>query len=256
MEIQTETGQLVGWLLVSLVAMVLLAGAIVWVSFASVRRILREEKERFSLLLNHQKELLQSNLLVQEKERVRIAADLHDELASRLNIARMSIQLVKERKALPGKHPESLIDEALGIARRISHELDPPLLSEFGFAEALTDFLQPLQDVISIKLNIMHESASRHFDSEKERQLFRVVQELVNNVLKHAQAKVLVVDLRITDRWAIVRINDDGVGFEVESKRTGAGMRNIESRMQALNGNYRIRSMKNKGTSVLLVVNN
>ncbi len=254
MELSDKTNSLIGWLFISLLVIVMLASVIILVATASVRRIMSEENTRFLQALDHQEELLHSNLLVQEKERRRIAADLHDELASRLNIVRLNLQWSPAAQGPSAIKPIALIDEALDITRKLSHELDPPLLRHFGFAEALTDFLQPLQNVLQVQVCFLGNSAQVRFDRIKERQLFRVVQEMVNNVLKHAQAHVLQVNLRISERWVGMCISDDGTGFDPETEKGGMGLSNIESRMQFIRGKYRYRSDPEKGTKIVLKV--
>lgn len=253
MEIQPQENEIVIWLLVILVAMVLMAILVIVIAGTSFRRILNHEEEKHALKLSYQQQLLKSSIRAQEKERKRIAADLHDELASRLSVARLTLQLPESVQAESEKKPIELIDEVLEVARNISHDLNPPLLSKHGLVTALTDFLQPLQQYNKLAFFVSG-NGQRRFEKEKERQLFRVVQESVHNAIKHARFSQLSVIIRITEKMVAASVQDNGCGFDSKSIKPGAGLQGIESRMQIVDGIFRIKSIPEKGTSVLIIV--
>lgn len=251
MEILSQNSELALWLLVALLAMVLLAVLIIIISGTSFRRIINEEEERHALVLVHQKNLLNSSLKAQEAERERMAADLHDELASRLSVARLTLQLPHAAQQQSEKTPIQLIDEVLEMARRIAHDLNPPLLERMGLVTALADFLQPLQQ--SYDLNFYSsEHFTGRFSLEKERQFFRIVQECVHNAIKHAAFTKLFVGVRITADSVVVLVKDNGIGFEIDPESGGAGLKSIESRVQMIGGHFRIQSHELKGTKILV----
>lgn len=253
MEIQPQENEIIIWLLVILVAMVLMAVLVIVIAGTSFRRILKHEEEKHALRLAHQQQLLKSSIQAQEKERQRIAADLHDELASRLSVARLTLQLPEQVQQKSEKKPIELIDKVLEVARNISHDLNPPLLEKNGLVVALTDFLQPLQHHYKLSLHISGEGKHR-FDSEIERQVFRAVQESVQNAIKHAGFSHLSLILRITPKMVAALVKDDGEGFDSDHIKPGAGLKGIESRMQIVNGKFRVKSRPNGGTAVLIIV--
>jgi len=239
-------------LLVILLVMVGLAIVVVLVSSLALQRIARERDKLKTAELEHQRKLLANSLDVQERERKRIAADLHDELSSKLSVARLTLY----RKDLGHEHlrqeVSALVDQAITTSRNISYDLYPPLLAEFGLVDTLRDYIHPLRGARSIDLNALSESGSRRLEPNTELHLFRIAQELINNALKHSGADAIILDLRVTGTSACLRVADNGAGFDTDRARSGWGMRSLESRVQVLNGRYRIVSKPGKGTSALV----
>ena len=238
------------WILAAVIMMIGLSLMVILISRLALKRIATQREAQRQAELQHQKDLLTSNLEVQERERKRIAADLHDELSSRLNVLRLALH----KEGTPEAEQLALLDEAVTISRDIAYELYPPMLAEFGLFATVEEFVQPLQTGLKVALTNLSPTETAPLEHDKALHLFRVVQEAVNNVLKHSQASTLSIDLKATARLTVIRIQDNGVGYAVGEQSTGLGLRNLESRMQALRGQYRIRSSPQSGTTILLIV--
>jgi two-component system NarL family sensor kinase len=234
------------WLGIGLTVIVLLITSIILFTRVYVRRIMQEQSKRARLRLEYQKDLLQDSIRVQERERNRIAANLHDELISKLNILLLTLY-----QGDPAQNTtQELLKESIGVARRISHDLSPPLLGETDLPELITDFVSPLQRVFKVHYHVSRYS-DRQIDNETKLQLFRVIQEIISNIIRHAQAQTIDINIRISDRNLSLCISDDGIGLK-DVKSKGLGHKNIELRVQLLKGKYRFSPTKPQGTQFLM----
>lgn len=154
-----------------------------------------------------------------------------------------------------------LLDEAHGETRRIAHSLMPETLEKHGLVEALRHFCQALNSPATPQIDF-HEYGLTSLVLEKNKalSLYRIVQELVNNALKHAQASAIMVQLNQHDRRLVITVEDDGKGFDPKNKpekgvnTEGVGLMNLRNRVQLLAGTLTIDTAQGKGTSVQIEV--
>lgn len=196
--------------------------------------------------IDHQKKLLETGLLAQEKERTRIAADLHDGLIGKLSVIRMKTQTGQSTADI-----EHELGDSIAEARRISHDLMPPMLAFSTVKELITGLLEPWEKKLDIQL---YADVRTPVDvtPEFKIQLVRVVQELVTNILKHANATAVHVHLRHTQKTLCVCVIDNGAGFDTSTHKAGLGLGSLEMRAQYLNGQYRIKSAPGNGARAIL----
>lgn len=207
-----------------------------------------------------QRQMLESSLEVQEVERRRIAKDLHDEVGAMLSATKMSLnQMVRKIDSTDlstfAQQTKELLDESISQVRRISKELVPSTLEEFGLVSALDEFIQKIHVASGVLFVLNHEGIippDKRFDKKVELTVYRIAQELVNNALKHAQANEISLILKEQNSTLIFEFNDDGKGFDVEKVRKdvkkGLGLKNIESRLSIVNGTFILKSELGKGT--------
>lgn len=214
---------------------------------AGYKRMTEANLRQARIEIEHQKKLLETGLLAQEKERTRIAADLHDGLIGRLSVIRMKTQI--------GQNPadiEQELGDSIAEARRISHDLMPPML-EFSTAEELiARLIEPWESKLDIQLYADVRTAE-DVTPEFKIQLVRIVQELVTNIIKHANATTVHVHLRHTAKSLSLCVTDNGKGFDTAIHKAGLGLGSLEMRAQYLNGLYRIKSKPGKGVKALVV---
>ncbi len=236
---------------VAVLAMTALAILVIVIFRLAIRRVLQERERMRQAEIEHHQKLLYNSINTQERERKRIAADLHDELSSRLSILKLNLhKLAQDGDTIP-EEVSTLVDDTLKLSRNIAHDLYPPLLAELGLAETLRDYLIPVQKQIDTELHIQQHNLT---GATLALQLLRISQEIIQNVLKHARATRLSLYLRTSDRCTALLIRDDGIGFTPSETITGLGLGNIESRVQLLKGHYRIKSFPGRGTSTLIVI--
>jgi signal transduction histidine kinase len=216
-------------------------------------KIITEQKIR---RLEEEKKLLAARSIVegQEEERKRIAEELHDGLGVLLSSAKMHFTTLKvnipENKALIDKATK-LIDEATGDVRRISHNMMPGILTRFGLLEAIQDLIEQVDDMEGIHAEVNIHGEERRLKENTEIMLYRVIQEMVNNTLKHAEAKNIRLEIELHAERMTVDYKDDGKGFDAEEKikAKSIGLTSIQSRVKFLGGDLTIHSMPGTGVN-------
>lgn len=244
----------VGTIAMSVMAMFI----VLFISFYQ-RNQLRQKLENQKKEEEYQKQLLEASLQAQETERRRIAGDLHDDIGALLSATRLSLTQIN-RVAEPAEsvqQTKEILDEAIHNVRRISKELSPSTLENFGLVLALQEFTDKLRRSSGKDIIFVAEGKEQRCDSKIELMLYRVVQELVNNSLKHAEAQVIRVMLRQSASQIELEVADDGVGFDIEAMQrpdVGIGLKNINSRLSIVGGKVTIVSEPNRGTRTQAVV--
>ncbi|WP_294820505.1 ATP-binding protein [uncultured Flavobacterium sp.] len=219
---------------------------VVKIMHAGYKRMTEANLREVQTRLEHQKKLMETNLQAQEKERGRIAADLHDSLIGKLTLIRMKSQI---GAALP--EIEGLLGESITEARRISHDLTPPLL-EFSRAEELIEnVLNPWKEKMAIEF-YSDVRVNADLTPDVKIQLLRVAQELLTNTIKHAEATKVQVGFRHTDKAIVLSFSDNGKGFDSHQLKKGLGLNSLEFRMQYLNAKYKVKSAIGKGTTTFM----
>jgi signal transduction histidine kinase len=236
----------------------LLALTIVFIYTYSKKRILNEVIKRNALELKHKTEMLHATLLAQEEERRTIARDLHDDIGSTLNIIYMNINKVLEANDNKAKETASasaakLTTETIKTVRQLAHKLLPPILEKFGLEAALKELFEELEAASDIHVNYEIELGNAKLDDDQQLNIFRVTQELINNTLKHSQAKEIKFEITASNKGLYYSYQDDGVGYDSNKAKKGLGMQNIENRVEMLKGVLKIRTEKGKGFGVLIL---
>jgi len=234
------------WIAIIVVLVFIILFFVIWILYTGYKRMTEANLREARTALDHQKKLLETNIHAQEKERERIAADLHDSLIGRLTVVRMKSQL-----GAAAADVEEMLGESIAEARRISHDLTPPLI-EFSTAEELIgNLLSPWEQKLAI--NYYTDVRTLTVVSPQVKiQLLRIVQELITNIIKHAHATAVTVHLRHTEKMIILQVNDNGRGFNVAQLRAGLGLQSLEMRAQYLNAAHRVKSTPGKGTRITI----
>ena len=223
---------------------------------------MRQERKIQTEIIKQQDISTRAVLQAEENERKRIAADLHDGVGQLMSAAKMNLSAFEHD--LPFKNDQqktayekaiALVDESCKEVRSISHQMMPNALLKSGLSSAIKEFIDKI-DSSSLKINLHTEGLNERLDSNIETVCYRVIQECVNNVIKHSGANTLEISL-IKDADGIsATIEDNGKGFnarEVE-KVEGIGFKNIRSRIQYLKGTVDFDSEPGKGTLVAIHV--
>ncbi len=206
-------------------------------------------------------ELTERLITAGEVERERLSRDLHDSVAQTLWYAKIAAEnnagiLPEDQK--PGELVE-LLDKAISEVRMIAYGLRPPELDKLGFIPAISQCCKDFSDRTGIILDFeAHGVDNVRLSSVIEVNLYRVLQEALNNIQQHAQASTLRVRLAGSFPWVILRVEDNGVGFDVDRERDASdghmGLRNMEERMRLLGGTMRVRSAPGDGTRLVFEV--
>jgi len=227
--------------------MALAIGLVLFILFHQ-RKMMKYQQKLQQMEEEQQQILLNASIRWQEEERQRIAADLHDDAGPLLATARLylSENLVNQEKSVQLQsiyNAKQIIDDTIQLIRNISHSLMPPTLKNFGLESAVNDLFQKISGSGVINASCRFHDYRDRLIPQKELLIFRVTQELVNNILKHSHASFIHLTQNIADNNFYIRIHHDGKGItqadmeKMNKTSTGLGLKNIQSRMKVLNGN-------------------
>lgn len=138
--------------------------------------------------------------------------------------------------------------------RNISHDLLPPGLINAGITESINRFLHKIKENSNIDLKFIHQIEKETLTKDLEVQIFRIIQELVNNIIKHSHAQSAAIQIIQNHSKILIIAEDDGIGFDMEINQNGLGINNINNRIASLNGSIVINSLENKGTTVIIEI--
>ena len=237
------------WIVIAVVFFLLLLSFIVLLVRTIFKKIVKTKLAESKAKLAHQQNLLEITIKTQEKERKRIASDLHDDLIGKLTV----IKLQQELKSNPNVESIDLINESINTARRISHDLSPPLIEYTSITDLIKEIFDPWKTKIRIVYFFDIRKKDNDYSSAFKIQLVRIMQELITNIDKHAKANEIIVHFRQSDNYTSIKVKDDGVGYNPINQQKGLGLKNIETRVQYLKGIYRTKSEVGKGASSLFL---
>ncbi len=200
-------------------------------------------------------------ILAEERERKRIAADLHDGLGPVMSSINLYYQAYIDEKS-PKKKKEieirlkSIIRDAIGDVSKISHNISPHIVENNGLIVALDNFINQINIKKNLKVELNHQNIFR-FDIKKELTIYRAVTELINNTIKHANAQTVKIDIYVKDQQLYVKYIDNGVGFDkniIYKQKTGIGLYNISNRLESLRGKFIYETTLQNGFSAVLII--
>ena len=225
--------------------MLLLVGGIATFIALYQKRILQEQERKRLLELDFQQKMTQAQLDAQEKESIRIAADLHDSLGSLLWGAKLNASFIGQSFKMEGEAKDSynalidILDQSLHAVKRIAWELTPEAFHHSGLSQSLASLCARFNGKGS-QVEFKEVGEGLLWNDNRALSVFRIIQELISNSIKHSQASHLVVDLFWTSDILFVKVSDNGKGFKLTGKRDGVGWWNINHRCNQLNAKIEI----------------
>ena len=218
-----------------------------------------------SIILYHrryiqlQRERIVAEITILENERKRMAADLHDSMGPLLSTIKLnlhSINVTDEPDIKIIEKSGKYIDEVIHGLRQISHNLLPATLERKGLTEALHEFIRQISDKKLLDIQF-RTSGQINIEPEKEIHVFRIIQEITHNTLKHAQATQLQIVLSRENGFFLVLVKENGIGFDIKKAKTestGLGMKSLAIRTDILNGSLSIDSAPGQGTNYFIKI--
>ncbi len=246
------------YIIAATAAFILLAGFVAWAFF---NRFRLKKKNELQQKLNEQQQKATIDILTaEEKERKRIASDLHDGVGQLMTAAWLNLQAIDVQHITTNKETSQLltktihlVDESCKEVRAVSHNMMPNALLKKGLVNAVREFINQI-NTKSTKINLQTEDLNKALPTHVETVLYRVIQESVNNVIKHAAATSLDISINQDDTGIDLMIEDNGKGFVLEEavQKDGIGLQNIKSRIDFLKGTVNWSSALGKGTLVAI----
>ena len=207
-----------------------------------------------------QEQQIATILETEDKERQRLAKELHDGLGQILTSISLNLVAIKKNmEGLDEKNQKRLltalnsINQAIADTRNISHNLMPGSVEDFGYVSAVENMVGAIDGASEVKVNFYHNLQNRRLESAMEMGLYRITQEAVNNILRHAKATEISIQLMLYDNDIILTVEDNGKGFDTKIMDTKAGhfgLSSMENRANAAGGELYVESNPGKGTMI------
>lgn len=248
------------WLFISCLIVIVLLFYAYWQRSKALKQ--KEHLHELEIEKNNQQHAIKNltaMLAGEEKERTRLARDLHDGLGGLLSSTKLGLSAInknaleQETMKVGIDRSIDLLDGAVDELRRLAHNLMPDLIVKYGLKETLRDYASRMsQSTCQVECEFLQFEST--LSTEQEISLYRIIQELVNNALKHANATNILIQLSSHNKRLHITIEDDGKGFDMESVdlQHSAGMHNVRSRLSFLNGEMKVMSENGAGTTIEL----
>lgn len=255
-----DSEQLKWAIFIATLAMLMMAFFVIAFVVFYQKRKFDQEKKLHEIEKIHQRLLLDTALNSEETERRRIAQDLHDDIGTMLSLTKLSLNQLSKLVADSGikedqimRKSQSLVEETIQHVRRITRDLVPTTLERFGMAAAIEEFINKLDNNKDLRLSFQSNTEESPRQSQKvELTIYRIMQELVNNSIKHSQCSRIEIILHVNREIIALQVIDNGIGFDPElikeNNLAGLGLLGIESRLAIVDGTIEYEKFPAGGT--------
>ncbi len=219
------------------------------------RRRILHQKEMFNLKVQYEQVILQAQLEIQEQTFRNISQEIHDNIGQVLSLAKLNLNALhgSSDKKEQIEVTEQLLGKAISDLRDLSKSLLGEKISDLGLVTAIENELKLIGKTLSIQTRLSYDENEVMVDDEQTIVVFRMVQEIFNNCLKHAKASKLEVNITTENNKTCISIADNGIGFDMdclEEKQTGIGLKSMRQRAQLIQATLQINSSPGNGTQV------
>jgi signal transduction histidine kinase len=223
------------------------------------RRRTIHEKEMYDLKAQYERTLFQSQLEIQEQTFRNISQEIHDNIGQVLSLAKLNLNTIPQIESSDKiALTEELLGKAINDLRDLSKSLHPEKIVDIGLINAIRNELVVMQKASKLSAELITNDEELKLRNEKCIIVFRMMQEILHNILKHAKAKNVKVKMHVNDNNITIEIIDDGKGFDManlKSAETGIGLKSIQQRCALINASFNIDSTPGAGTSIKLIIN-
>ncbi len=247
-------------LLIGTLGMLTMIGALIFFAYLYQKKMLRKQQEMREieqLLKREELNSAYSLLEGQENERQRIAQDLHDGLGGSLSTIKIYLDLLHlrnpEEKSEMVEKLRNLTDEVIENVRDIAHNLSHSSLTYYGLEKSIEHLCNAVSESSGIAVQ-QHVSIHATLEKEMGQDLYKIIQELLNNSLKHARATAILIELTALDDEINLIYEDNGIGFNEKLDTKGIGLHNISIRVQRYGGQLTLNTAPGKGTSTVIEI--
>mgnify|MGYP001574993141 CR=1 FL=1 len=247
--------------MVIVITVIFLAAALFFLLYVNLynkkkRKLIKEKQQLES---QHTQALLQTQLEIQEQTLKTISQEIHDNVGQALSLAKLNLNTLdfdtgasKEEKI---ENSILLVGKAINDLRDLSRSLNGDKIADLGLQDAIDNELKIIRNTGLMHTNLTTEGAPYVLQNQHEMVIFRIVQESLNNAVKHSKAKNINIHINYQPSHCSITIADDGEGFNanlLEATQTGIGLKNMQNRANLIHANFSIESAPGKGTTVLI----
>ncbi len=239
-------------LLLSTVGIVLV-GAMVFIAYVFYKRKANFLKEKKEAQQRYVEELIKSQVEIREETLRRISWELHDNIAQLMTLAKIKVHMLKldsNEEKENQIESEKIIGKALEELRALSRSINPENLKEKGLIPAIKNEVERYNQLNFIQVNFSLQGEPFYIAPQEEIILFRMIQESVSNTLKHAKATQIQIQFNFQPKKLKIKVKDNGIGFDMNKKFNGIGLKNIKSRAELIGAKCHLISQLNKGTEL------
>jgi signal transduction histidine kinase len=258
----TQNTEIYFAIVIAVILGLLLVGFIVTILFFYQRRQHRQEQELVRMKDTYEREALRSQLEIQESTMKTIAQELHDNIGQMLSVVKLSLSVLPLEKEHPAlemvQHSQQVLNKAIFDLSDLTKSMHTERVMEVGLADSIEMELASIKRAGILRVDFSVTGEEVRFSGQKSIFLFRMFQEMMNNILKHSKATNVTVSLIYSaDDIFIMEIDDNGKGFNVEEKRqnasaSGVGLKSIFNRAQLIGADMNIKSEPGKGTQIIV----
>ncbi|MBZ5857038.1 sensor histidine kinase [Flavihumibacter profundi] len=249
----------------SVIIMLALSGFVIYFILASQRRRLKQQHEKEQLKETYEKEVLTTQIESRDQTLRDVSQEIHDNMGQLLSVARINLNILE--KELDGHHQLKRIQDTNGLLadvikyiRMLSKGLNSDMLSTYGLRESIKFELKRIEQSAMITCNFSTEGEDFSIDAKKEIVIYRMVQEILNNIIKHAAASEITISMNYTPTNFHLDINDNGTGFVKQETtnrnitESGSGLRNLQKRAALVGADLRIITAPGQGTKIMITL--
>lgn len=251
-----EGSNLFTYVIFSILIMLVFALSLIWFFVYSSKKLALAKIKEQNLLIDFKQKLLSNTLETQEKEKRKIAMELHDDVSSILNLTLLNVR--QQNLSSPSsqlKDLENMIYNCSEKVRNISHELTPLQMKQFNIKESIDELIFNLKKFNTLKINVYNFDVINLSNDINKLHLFRIIQELINNALKHSKATEVIIRFSKDPNNLVMTYDDNGIGLSEKAMHNGIGMTNMQSRVAVLNGSFEIINNDKPGLTIIFKFN-
>ena len=261
---QNSNSQITLLLLITTGITVFLAGLIVTLIYLYQKKQLAYHQSLDNMKLDHEKNLLKTQVEMQENTFENISREIHDNINLSLTLAKLNMNTInwneKVKSAALIQSSVDLLSKAINDLSDISKSMNPEVISNQGLINAIEKEIEKIKNIGLFGINFLVTGNPIFLDAQKELIIFRIIQESLNNVIKHAHATQVKIELYYDQDQIDLTIHDNGKGFSRETidinpeKKSKAGLNNMKTRAKMFNGNLTINSLPESGTNIFVTI--
>lgn len=257
---EKASGEIVSTIIIASIVLVVIVVFVLLFFLLFIKKRAQLKQQNENLKIAFQQELLQTQIEIQEETFAYISEEIHDNIGQVLSFLKLNLSLNKalENHELEEKIKSSqeLVTEVIKDLRNLSKSLSYEFIKEFGLAEAIKNEMDRIRQSQTLEVVFSKSGKEYSFPDQFNLLIFRIFQESLNNILKHAKASKLEVSLTFKNRFLNMQIQDNGLGFQMDEAKSkhGSGLNNIQKRAKLLNAALHISSAPGEGSMINLQI--